>query len=158
MTPEFDTYAWQQLRNKKLMEWIGDPNAVEFIIQFASVCEVWDDLIDKDKNVPDHAINGAFWKLLLEVPLNPFFDKYKQNLIPILVTGVNAWIDSTIMEKSHDKNDKVFAYVLRDWYMEFVSFIIYLCRGREYLREVSMDVRMFFTHHETLDQYLEKLS
>jgi len=38
-----------------------------------------------------------------------------------------------------------------------VSFVIYLTRGREYLRTVSMDVRTFFTHHETLEQYKEGL-
>jgi hypothetical protein len=95
--------------------------------------------------------------VLTEMPLNAFFDQWKRQLIPIIVTGINAWLDANALEKGSD-NDKVFAYVLRDWYMEFVSFVIYLTRGRDAMRAVSLDVRQFFTHHETLEQYREKLA
>lgn len=157
-SPEFDTPAWRSLRNKKLAEWIGNDAAVDFIQDFAHVCEVWDDLIDRDRELTDNEIHAAFWVLVTELPLNPFFDQFKRQLIPLLVTGINAWMDANEMERSPLRNDRVFAYVLRDWYMEFVSYVIYLARGREYLREVSLDVRAFFTNHETLDDYLEKLA
>lgn len=153
---EFDTYEWQQLRNQKLQEWIGDPHAINFILAFADACELFDDLIDKDKPIADDHVVRVLFSLITELPLNPFFDHYKHQLIPILVTGINAWLDANELEKGTE-NDRVFAYVLRDWYMEFVSFVIYLARGREYMREVSMDVRHFFTHHETLEAYREKL-
>lgn len=155
--PEFDTQAWRELRNRKLREWVGNDDAVQFILAFAEVCEVWDDLIDKDKPIDDDRINSVFWTLLAEMPLNPFFDRFKANLIPILSTGINAWLDANELEKRGTENDLVFAYVLRDWYMEFVSFVIMLTRGRAYMREVSMEVRRFFTHQETLDEYRRKL-
>lgn len=154
---EFDTVDWQELRNQKLQEWIGDIHAINFILAFADACELFDDLIDKDKPVEDDHVVRVLFSLITELPLNPFFDQFKHQLIPILVTGINAWLDANALEKGTD-NDKVFAYVLRDWYMEFVSFVIYLVRGRAYMREVSMEVRHFFTHHETLEDYREKLS
>jgi hypothetical protein len=154
---EFDTIEWQQLRNQKLQEWIGDQHAINFILAFSDACELFDDIIDKDKPIAeDHAVRVLF-SLLTELPLNPFFDHFKVQLIPILVTGINAWLDANELEKGSE-NDKVFAYVLRDWYMEFVSFVIYLARGRDYMRQVSMEVRHFFTHHETLEEYREKLA
>lgn len=153
---EFDTHEWQQLRNQKLQEWIGDRHAIQFILAFADACELFDDIIDKDKPVGDDHATRVLFSLLTELPLNPFFDAFKQQLIPIIITGINAWLDSNELEKG-DENDQVFAYVLRDWYMEFVSYVIYLARGRDYMREVSMEVRHFFTHHETLDAYREKL-
>lgn len=153
---EFDTYEWQQLRNQKLQEWIGDPHAISFILAFADACELFDDIIDRDKPIDDgHAVRVLF-SLLTELPLNPFFDAFKQQLIPILITGINAWLDANELEKGTN-NDQVFAYVLRDWYMEFVSYVIYLARGRDFMRGVSMEVRRFFTHHETLEAYQEKL-
>lgn len=153
---EFDTVEWQQLRNQKLNEWIGDSHAISFILAFADACELFDDIVDGDKPVGEaHAVRVLF-SLITELPLNPFFDAFKQQLIPILITGINAWLDANELEKG-DENDQVFAYVLRDWYMEFVSYVIYLARGRDYMREVSMEVRHFFTHHETLDAYREKL-
>lgn len=156
MTPEFDTYEWQQLRNEKLVEWLGDAAAIRFVTDFADTCELFDDLIDKDKPVDDAHVIRVLFKVLAEMPLNPFFDRFKTQLVPIIITGINAWLDSNELEQGND-NDKVFAYVLRDWYMEFVSYVIYLLRGRDYMREVSMDVRHFFTHHETLAEYLEKM-
>jgi len=154
---EFDTYEWQQLRNQKLCEWVGDSYAVDFIIAFGDACELFDDMIDKDKPIEDAHVIRVLFSLITELPVNPFFDRYKHQLIPILVTGINAWLDANELERGTE-NDKVFAYVLRDWYMEFVSFVIYLTRGRDFMRMVSMDVRHFFTHHETLEAYREKLS
>lgn len=149
---EYDTEAWQSQRNKKLMEWTGDMSAVQFIVQFSDACELFDDLIDKDKRIPDEHVTRVLFVLLTEMPLNPFFDRYKMQLIPVIVTGINAWLDANTLEKGSD-NDKVFAYVLRDWYAELIAFVVYLARGRDYLRTVSMDIRQFFTHHETLEEY-----
>jgi hypothetical protein len=155
--PEFDTIEWQQLRNGKLVEWVKDPAAIQFILDFSDTCELFDDLIDKDKPISDAHVVRVLFKVLTEMPLNPFFDHHKARLIPIIVTGINAWLDANSLEQGDD-NDLVFAYVLRDWYMEFVAYVIYLVRGRDYMRAVSLDVRHFFTHHETLDEYRDKMS
>lgn len=154
---EFDSREWQQVRNTKLAEWVQDADAIRFILQFSDACELFDDLIDKDKPIDDAHVIRVLFSVLTEMPVNPFFDRWKQHLIPIIVTGINAWLDANELEKGDD-HDKVFAYVLRDWYMEFVAFVIYATRGRDYMRAVSMDVRRFFTHHETLEQYREKLA
>lgn len=156
-TLAFDSEAWRDERNRRLAEWVGDPDAVRFILQFADVCEVFDDLWDGDKPVTKDDLTRVLFTVLVDMPLNPFFDRYKGNLVPIIITGVNAWLDANAMEKG-DRNDRVFAYVLRDWYMEFVAFVIYLTRGFDFMRAVSPDVRRFFTHHETLEQYLEGLA
>ncbi len=153
---EFDSEGWRASRDQKLLEWVGDRAAVAFVLSFFDMCEVFDDLIDKDKPVTDEDIIRTLFTSLVDIPMNPFFAKYRNELVPVIITGINAWLDANKLEKGSD-NDKVFAYVLRDWYAELVSFVIYLTRGRHYLRDVSMDVRTFFTHHETLDQYREGL-
>lgn len=150
--PAFDSDEWRELRNHKLVEWIGDPNAIAFLNQFGDFCEVIDDLWDGDKEVTKADLTRILFVALTEMPLNPFFDRFKGQLIPVMVTGINAWLDANELEQGDD-NDKVFAYVLRDWYAELIAFVIYLARGREYMRHVSMDVRSFFTHQETLEQY-----
>jgi hypothetical protein len=154
---EFDTPEWQAVRNAKLQEWVQDPNAIRFIIDFADTCELFDDMIDRDKPLEDAHIVRVLFKVLTEIPMNPFFDCFKSQLVPIIITGINAWLDSTELENGSD-NDKVFAYVLRDWYMEFVAYVVYLTRGRDYMRSISMDIRQFFTHHETLEEYKEKMA
>ena len=155
-TPAFDSAEWRRERDARLAEWIADPAAIAFIIQFFDFAEVIDDLWDGDKPVTREDITRILFVMLTEFPLNPFFDRFKHQLVPIMVTGINAWLDANTLERGSD-NDRVFAYVLRDWYAEMIAFVIYLARGRDYMRAVSMDVRAFFTHHETLDQYREGL-
>ena len=154
---EYDTEDWQQSRNAKLFEWTNDIHAVQFIVQFSDTCELFDDLIDKDKPITDEHIIRVLFVVLTEMPVNPFFEKFKYQLIPVITTGINAWLDANTLEKG-SPNDQVFSYVLRDWYAELIAYVICLTRGRDYMRTVSMDVRTFFTHHETLEQYREDLS
>jgi hypothetical protein len=152
---EFDTPEWCALRNEKMQEWVGDASAVEFFVMFGDICELFDDVIDQDKPITEtHAVRVLF-SIFSGMPFNRFFEAYKHQLVPIIITGINAWLDANELEKGSE-NDKVFAYVLRDWYVELLSFIIYTLRGQEYLRGVSMEIRYFFTHHETLEAYREK--
>ncbi|RBO54778.1 hypothetical protein DSD19_04535 [Rhodovulum sp. BSW8] len=153
----FDSEAWRRLRDEKLMEWICDEFAVQFIVTFSDVCEVFDDLWDGDKPVTRDDLSRTLFNCLAEIPINPFFDRFKQQLVPIIITGINAWLDANALENGN-RNDRVFAYVLRDWYMELIAFVIYLTRGRDHMRRVSLDVREFFTHHETLEEYMGDLA
>jgi hypothetical protein len=134
----------------------GRPRRRAFHRHVQRCLRVFDDVWDGDKPIGPEFTERVLFNVLTEIPLNPFFDRFKANLIPLIISGINAWLDANRLEKG-DPNERVFAYVLRDWYMEFVSFVIYLTRGREYMRDVSLDVRLFFTHQETLEQYLEGL-
>ncbi|WP_019558468.1 hypothetical protein [Thioalkalivibrio sp. ALE12] len=153
---EFDSEGWRQERNRRLHEWVQNEDAVRFILDWADACELFDDIVDRDKEIPEeHAVRVLF-NVFTELPINPFFDRFKYQLIPLLVTGINAWLDANRLERGSE-NDRVFAYVMRDYYMEFVSFVIYLTRGRDVMRSLSMEIREFFTHHENLSQYLKGL-
>ena len=153
--PEYDSDSWRTLRNSLMHNWVKDVHAVQFLLTIGSVAEVWDDLVDKDNEVTESEINKTFLALLTELPLNPFFDQYKFRLVPLMVTGINTWQDSNILSKGSD-NDKAMAYVLRDWYVELVMFVVYLLHGYEAMRNVSIDIRRFFSQHESLQAYMEK--
>jgi hypothetical protein len=105
---EFDTEDWRKSRDVKLMEWIGDASAVNFILSFSDLCEVFDDLIDKDKPVTDDDIIRTLFTALVDIPMNPFFAHYRHQLVPVVITGINAWLDANKLERGSD-NDKVFA-------------------------------------------------
>lgn len=154
--PAFDSPAWREIRNAKLDEWVQDSDACRFLRTYGDICEVFDDLWDGDKPVTKDDLARTLFNALVELPLNSFFAQYRGNLVPLIVTGINAWLDANALEKG-TRNDRVFAYVLRDIYMELIAFVIYVTRGQQYMRQVSLEVRQFFTHHETLDEYLEQL-
>lgn len=150
-----DSTEWRTLRNQKLSQWIGDPNAVAFLLDVFNVGEVWDDLIDKDKPVEDADIHKAFYTALITLPCNPFYRMYQAQLSGVMVSGIHAWIDANALEKG-TQNDKAYAYVLRVWYMELITLVAQLLHGFDYVRTVSVDIRHFFTH-ETLEQYIGEL-
>ena len=154
--PAFDSDEWCELRDAKLAEWVGDPYAIAFLHALFDAAEFFDDVIDEDVPLSKaHAIR-VLSELLLRLPVNPFFDHYKSQLIPIMTVGLNAWLDANELERGSD-NDKALAYVLRDWYMELLAYVVHLIRGPEYLRTVSVEMRHFFTRHESLDEYKRKL-
>jgi hypothetical protein len=153
----FDSEQWRALRNSLLQSWVQDAHAIDFLLIIGQTAEVWDDLVDGDKEVTTEEINKTFYTVLTKLPLNPFFDRYKFQLTPLMVTGLNTWQDSDILAKGN-ANDKAMAYVLRDWYVELVVFSVYLLRGYDAMREVSMEIRRFFSQHESLQAYMEKLS
>lgn len=153
--PTFDSPEFRQLRNQKLMEWIGDQHAIVFFLMVTSASEFFDDLIDRDKPVTDETIVGQMFSLLIDMHTNPFFSANKQRLLPIMETAANAWLDSNELQKSGPVGASR-AFVLRDLTIEVLLATIGIVRGRAYLRSVSCDVRNFFVH-ETLEQFKESL-
>jgi hypothetical protein len=152
---EYDSPEWQDIRDAKLLHWVGDLNAIAYVGAVSDAAELFDDIVDRDTEIENSHVERVLFSLLTQLPLNPFFDAYKHQLCPIMFTGINAWLDATKMEKGSD-HEKSHAYVLRDWYMELLMYTIYLTRGREYMRSVSVEVRAFFMA-ETLEEYKEKL-
>lgn len=152
---EYDGPAWRLQRNEKLTTWVQDPAAISFFLTVADASELFDDVVDNDKPIEAGHVERVAFSLLTQLPLNPFFDRFKGQLCPIMHTGINAWLDATAMEKGSD-HEKNHAYVLRDWYMELLMYVIHITRGREYMRSISAEVRAFFMA-ETLEAYKEKL-
>ena len=150
---EFDSLVWRKVRDAKLMEWVGDVDAVDWFLEFCQVCEVIDDLVDKDKTVEDSNITNILFSVFVEMPLNPFFDAHKSSLCPIMLSGINAWLDANALEQdTSDKKYRIMSYMLRDWYMELLAVIIYITRGRDTMRILSLDIRKFFMS-ESFDEY-----
>lgn len=139
-----------------LREWVGDRDAIEFLLSVFSAAEFFDDVIDGDVELDKKTAVHVLFDLLVDLPLNPFFERHKLQLIPIVIVGINAWLDANVLEQGSD-NDKALAYVLRDLYMELLSLVVYLTRGQAYLREHSVEMRKFFTQHESLEEYKRKL-
>jgi hypothetical protein len=150
----FDSPEWRFQRNEKLATWVQDPAAISFMLAVADASELFDDVVDNDKPIEAGHVERVAFSLLAQLPLNPFFDRFKTQLCPIMHTGINAWLDATAMEKDYDLQER--SYVLRDWNLELLLHVVYLTRGRDYMRSVSLDIRKFFLH-ETLDEYREKL-
>jgi len=81
----------------------GNKDAARYLSEFAYVCRIFDDLIDKDYPVSNEQICRAFFILMAGLWLNPFFLRNSRLLIPLHVVSVNAFMDSNVWAESYDK-------------------------------------------------------
>lgn len=151
-----DSEEWRQKRNQLLQEWICDAAAIRFVLDVFEVCEVWDDLVDKDKPICNERINRAFATALIEINANPFYQRFYANISPVLLIGLNQWLDANKLDKG-SKSDRALAYVLRGWYCELVSEAIYLLHGWDRLRDVSMEIKRLFFLYEDLEDFMAEV-
>lgn len=153
---DYDSIEWQRERNDMLEEiFKQDHDAIRLILIIFDIGETWDDLIDKDKPVPDETIHKAFWQSIVGLQGNPFFQKHSPMIVPVLAAGMNAYMDSVELEKG-DINSRVVAFGMRDFYLEVVPLIIGLSQGYESMRKNSRVLRTWLMDsHETFFEYIK---
>ena len=152
MSLQFDTPEWLQIRDKKLIEWIGDPSAVEFIQILGMSTELFDDLVDRDKEISEAQIFSLIMSLWVKLPFNSFWNAHKGFLMPVLLMSINAWQDANVLEKG-EGSDQVYAYVFRNLTLQVLPMVIFILHGEQRMRELSLEMHRFFTGHETYEQY-----
>lgn len=150
-----DTQNWRIARNAKLLEWFGgNQSAVDFMVSLSSIAELWDDLVDKDKELNRNEIDSVFWNALVTLPTNEFFNQHKSFLMPLIIQSINAWQDSVELEKG-SKDDRAYALTLRIISLQIAPMIVLLLRGKEECRRVSVDIWRFATSHDDAIKWIE---
>ena len=150
-----DTDAWRRKRDAKLMDWIGDREAVNLIISIGDVCEIIDDMWDGDKEISKESVQRLLFNALIDIPFNEFMAKHRHVITMIMNHGIHMWLDSCELEKEPTDHDLNRAYMLRNVYGRIVHTVIEICKGRRYLRMVSPELAEFFLS-ETLEEYKAK--
>lgn len=151
-----DSEDWRAARDAQLAEWVGNPDAVRWLLDFFDVCELFDDLIDKDKPIDDGRVVQALWEALVDMPGNPFFIANAGRLLPVISMGINCWLDANDLEADQDLDSLHFSYVMRAAYMQVLPTVVEIVRGREAMRAVSLDIVRFFGE-ESFSEYAGKL-
>ncbi len=131
----------------------GDEAAISFVNMLAHAVQVWDDLIDADREVPSRDINRAFETLLIDLPANPFYMQHLAQLHPVVAMAVNAWHDSNLLARRGGASDVARAYVLRDTIDEVVIACARIIGGWDWMRQVSMLIRDNITHEDTIEEF-----
>lgn len=153
---DFDTPQWREERNARLLEWFGgNQSAVDFMVAVSSLCELWDDLDDKDREIPQADSDAAMWNALVALPTNEFFNQHKSFFMPLIIAGINAYKDSRDMEKG-DSNDRAYALTLRLLGLQLPAMIVTVLRGPEAARKMSVDCWRWSTSHDSALNWINK--
>jgi len=133
----------------------GYKPAIDLCNLFFHVCQVWDDLVDKDKDVTEEQVNNAFIIALIEIPSNPFYQQYFHYLKGVMFAGIIDWMDANDLEKG-DEHQKMVAYTLRDNFNNLLIHCAYLLGGKAWMHHIRKQLRLN-VYDEPIREYLESL-
>jgi hypothetical protein len=137
----------------------GNRAAADFLIAVCEAMHLWDDLIDKDKKIPDQTIHNVFTNLLCILPMNPFFQQFTTQLCSVMLIAVQNWHVATAAERNDTPDQNVpldVAFVLRSSYVDWVTMTATICGGVEHGRRIAIKVRTL-AHREGFQNYLINL-
>ena len=132
----------------------GNTDATVLCIDLMNICQIWDDLIDRDKEYTDNDINKAFQTLLFRLPLNKFYDRHQDELRPVIMNAVLKWFDSNKMEEEGKTEDLHMTYMLRAEIYSIFCYIAFLVGGLEHAKEVGVSISRIY--NEKLDDFIEE--
>jgi hypothetical protein len=134
----------------------GNQAAAAFLETITTVLHFWDDLVDKDKPLPDSHINKCMWMVLVELPRNPFYRANFEDLNPVLVIAIQNWLAANVMEAGDSGSDKQIAFITRSSYVDIVIQTATICGGFEFGQGIALEARRLW-HGEGFDGYLANL-
>jgi len=144
--------GWLQERDKLRYDACkGDAHAISFLATIMDAVEIWDDLIDKDKPVADANIHRVFINLMFWMPQNQFFNTHKNYLLPIIMTCINAWMDSDALKSLAGVRDRQAAWWLKQMGVELYGSVAFLMGGFDHMREISLQARHVLAHEDFVD-------
>lgn len=131
--------------------------ARDFLLAIHDIAHVWDDLIDKDKQLSDDQINDAFFKALVVIPNNPFYRQHFGALQPLVVTAILNWLTANKLEDAGSEDDKRIAFVTRSAYTDLITYVAMLVGGPGWAVQQGPEIRRF-VHAEGYEAYLDSLA
>lgn len=135
------------------LEWFGgNQDALNMYRMFVDLAHLWDDLVDKDKDVSQAEINNAFLICLVYLQANPFYLKIQAQVMPMWITVVSAYETANKFEKDKDEHGLEIAHNLRYAAGHIVAYAVYVCVGPEKAREIMPDVWKSVVY-ERYDEY-----
>ena len=134
---------------------LSNQQAVACLVMLWDAVELWDDLIDKDKNIDDQDIHRVFTSLMFWLPQNVFFDQNKHYLLPLIMTFINAWHDANELQKSSDMREKQDAWHLKQMGIELIGAFAFLIGGFDHMRNVSIKARNVL-RHEPFQEFVKE--
>lgn len=132
----------------------GNIDAVRFCKDLITLVDLWDDLVDKDKEKTNDEINDVFRIALINIPLNPFYQKFQGHLIPLIMNCILQWEDANKMEKSVELSDKHQAFMLKASAIQIISYCAFIIGGMDWSREIGIKIRKLY--NENLEDFMKE--
>ena len=138
------------------LEWFGgNQDALNMYRAFIFLAHTCDDLVDKDKDVPEDAINQAFLTALVYLPANPFYRSIQNDILPMWLVVVSSFQTANAYERSKDAHGIEIAHGLRYAAGNIIAYVIHVCVGAEQAK-LHLPEMWKAIFHERFDAYREE--
>jgi hypothetical protein len=129
------------MNNEGKLEWFGgNQDALSMFRMFVTLAHTWDDLVDKDKETTEDAINTAFLICLVYLPVNSFYQTIQRDIMPMWISIVSAYQTANKFEKTKDAHGVEIAHVLRYAAGNIIAYAVHVCVGPDKAAEYMPDV------------------
>lgn len=126
--------------SEMLTGWLkGNPEAIRFILAVHDVVELWDDLIDQDKEATPENINRVFYRALIEIPRNRFYQAHFDTLSPLIESAIFDWHTANDFEKRKEHLETAFG--LRCTLQSLTVMSARIIAGVEWAQSVNNEIR-----------------
>jgi hypothetical protein len=123
--------------DQKRLEWFGgNVDAFNMYRMFIDLAHVWDDMVDKDKELTEDQINNAFLICLVYLPSNPFYQKIQRDIMPMWITVVSAFQTGNKFERDKDEFGLEISHTLRFSAAHILAYAVHVCVGPDKAKEV----------------------
>ena len=123
------------------LEWFGgNADALQLFRMLVDLAHTWDDLVDKDKDLPESEINNAFLICLVYMQANPFYRQIQEQVWPMWLTVVSAYETANTYERNKDEHGVEIAHGLRYAAGHIVAYMVHVCVGPEKAKEFLPEV------------------
>ena len=122
-------------------EWFGgNQDGVVMMEAMRTLAHIWDDLIDRDKQVSSEDVNKAFHIALVELPMNPLYQFIQKEVAPMWLTTILAYDTANRFEKAKDAHGIEIAHNLRYAAGHIIAYAVHVCVGTEKAREYLPEI------------------
>lgn len=122
---------------------------------FSELAHVWDDLVDKDKDVLEKDINRAFLICLIDIPSNSVYRKIIDDIKPLWLSVVSAYTVANEFEKNKNEDLLAISHGLRYAAGHIMTYAVISEMGLEEANKIMQAVwqSIFF---EKFDDYKQE--
>ena len=123
------------------LEWFGgNQDALNMYRMLVDLAHTWDDLVDKDRELPVDHINNSFLIALVYMPANAFYRSIQEQIMPMWLTVVSAYEVANKFEQDKDEHGVEIAHNLRYAVGHIVAYMVQVCVGYEKSKEIMPEV------------------
>ena len=124
---------------------LGNKDAFEFCAIFLRWVHLIDDCVDADKPIGDlESVTRLHLDAFLVFAFNPFWQAHKKSLLPLVIQGTKAFLDSIEWAERPDFRDRASADVIKAQYQEVFWHVAMICGGYDHIDRVT---RLFRHYH-----------